>query len=204
MSGIMQAIIGTGKSAVQFRAAVQLVNQTSDANRTLTLNTVSPGDMLVAMTANRQGTAPALLSGYTNIRNADSADSRSLRVQFKIATSTSETISWNGAYGFLASFRFATRIGQVTGVNSTGTLNNPFPLADITGLNTSGVGFILSGYYLANGWSNATGGYSILNGDTDGFAAGKSNNTSSFIFSATADNTPGNLSPNSFTIELLP
>ncbi len=140
----------SAKNPIQYLDSVFL-QFGSDASRSLTLSTgIRVGDMLVAMCGNRTTTAPTLLSGYTNIVAVNSTNSRSIRVQHKFATSTSETISWTGAYGYLMVLSNAYRIGQTNTINGTGTSTTTISLPDLSGLNTSGNGFILAGTFSLN------------------------------------------------------
>lgn len=156
---------GASASPVVFASGVNLANQTSDSSRTLTLNSgFAVGDMLVAMTGNRSLTPPTLLSGYTDIVSLGrtvSGASRSFRVQYKIATSTSETITWTGATGFLIAFKNATRIGQAQtfGENANGST---FKLPDLTNLQVSNRCFILAGSYVTGIYTAVTTPYTLF------------------------------------------
>jgi hypothetical protein len=149
--GLRAALSNSAVSPTPLVGGVFLENQASNSTRTLTYSGHQIGDMLVAHTANRLNTAPTLLSGYTNIvtaiRNTVSfSNPRGLRVQYKIATSTSETISWTGAYGYLLALRGISRIGASNSISNTNNPATTIPLPDLTSLDTTGVGFILAGH----------------------------------------------------------
>jgi len=154
---------------------VRLLNQTTDASRTLTLSPVNIGDMLVVMTANRTASAPTLLSGYTNILISNSNPSiasdnrRSLRLQYKMASSTSETINWTGAYGFIVALRNVTTVGSF---NSLSTTNTGFTvnLPTLAGLTPSSNSYILAGIYTSSGSVSVSSPYTML-GDIAGYVS---------------------------------
>lgn len=153
---------GASRSPITFLTGTSLANQTSDATRTLTLSSgFQVGDMLVAMTGNRTATPPELLSGYTNITSNAVTTPRSTRVQYKFATSTSETITWIGAYGFLIVLKNAYRIG-VTNTIASITSGLTISLPDLTNLQTNGNNYILAGAYTSAGISSASSPYTLL------------------------------------------
>lgn len=151
--------------AITFASGVNLTNQTSNASRTLTLNSgFAVGDMLVAMTGNRNATPPTLLSGYTDIvslGDEEAGVNRSFRVQYKIATSTSETITWTGATGYLIAFKNATNIGQAQTKNNN-TTSGSLSLPDLSGLQTSNRCFILAGSYATGVYTAVTTPYTLF------------------------------------------
>lgn len=187
LSHALRAVQKTSSISTLFVDANALANQTSDASRTLTLSTHNVGDMLVVMTGNRTGTPPTLLSGYTNIASDFSSGTvRSYRVQYKIATTTSETISWTGAYGFIVAVRNATSIG-VTNTYKAAATGGTIPLPDLTSLNVSGSSSILAGSYYSDGVSSTTSPYSVYapSGTSNRFAAFIQGNTNSSLTSKT-------------------
>lgn len=184
---------------VEFLTGVNLANQSSDATRSLTLNSgFSSGDVLVAMTANRTTTAPALLSGYTDIVSVDNVGGRSLRVQYKVATSTSETISWTGAYGYLIALRNFTSVG-VTNTRNGSTFSTSRALPDLTGLTTSDrAGFILAGSFVTGIYQSVTSPYTKLGDFGYFFDKNMYSSLTSKNFTASAS-----LADSSYAIELL-
>ena len=153
---------GASRSPITFLTGTSLANQTSDATRTLTLSSgFQVGDMLVAMTGNRTATPPELLSGYTNITSNAVTTPRSTRVQYKFATSTSETITWIGAYGFLIVLKNAYRIGVTNAIASI-TSGLTISLPGLTNLQTNGNNYILAGAYTSAGISSASSPYTLL------------------------------------------
>lgn len=148
-------------TAIQFIDGVAISNQGSDATQTLTLTQHTTGDLLVAMTGNRSTTSPTLLSGYTNITANSTSNSRAIRVQYRIAPSASETITWTGAYGFLIALRHASRVGQAASRSSTGS-GTSLALPDLTGLDTRGVGYVLAGTYLSDLVTGGTSPYVLV------------------------------------------
>jgi len=180
LADLLRRCVNSGPP-VSLQGGIGLPNQGADAGRTLTLTGISPGQMIVSMTANRINTAPVLLPGYTNILSSNGiriSDYRSLRLQYKISTNTSETISWTGAYGFIVALNNVTRVGKVNTIN---TANSGFTvnLPDLSGLNVSGKGLILAGCYASSNLS-VTSPYTMQSG-TVGYLA---NNTNSSITSA--------------------
>jgi hypothetical protein len=177
-----------------------LVNQVSDAARTLTLlgESLNAGDMLVAMTANRTAVAPALLAGYTSITVFEGS-TRATRVQYKIYTSGSETINWTGAYGYLLALHDATSIGQAqAGSTATGTT---VPLPDLTGLDTTGRGMIIAGSYVV-GYTAVTAPYTFIVSGTTNMVAHLPSNTLSSLTGETI--TQAGTFGSSYAIEFLP
>jgi hypothetical protein len=188
LSHALRAVSKTSSLSTSFVDANALNNQTSDLSRTLTLSTHSVGDMLIVMTGNRTATPPTLLSGYTNIvsdGNTVSGASRSYRVQYKIATTTSETISWTGAYGFIVAVRNATSIG-VTNTNIAGS-GSTLDIADLSGLNTSGSASLLAGTYVSSGMTTTSPPYQLYapSSTSNRFAAIIQNNTNSSVINET-------------------
>lgn len=161
---LASTLLTTARSPINFLSGTSLTNQTSDATRTLTLNTgFISGHMLVAMTANRTTTAPTLLSGYTNILVINSAYSRSIRLQYKFATSTSETVSWTGAYGYLIALENSYRIGS-TNTTDSSAVSNTVPLPDLSGLDISGNSYILAGAFGTSDISSTVSPYTVRGG----------------------------------------
>jgi hypothetical protein len=187
---------------VTFLSGIRIENQDSNDTRTLTLSSgFDVGDLLVAMIANRGiSVTPTTLSGYTSIvaQSAGTGDNeRRFRVQRKIATGTSETITWNGAYGYLIAFRNFTRIGR-TGTNSGTTSGFSQPLPNLTSLDTSSSGFILAGSY-ATGNFTASSPYTQLSG----VGVQIPRNTSASLTSRTLFTTPLSLFVLNYAIEIL-
>lgn len=192
---------GAARNPVAFLSGTSLVSQTSDASRSLTLNTgFQIGDMLVAMTGNRTATPPTLLSNYTNIvsNGVASPSTRSFRVQYKIATSTSETITWTGAYGFLVALKNAYRIGKTNTVALTTAGAATVSLPDLTSLEVSGNSYILAGLYLSSGITSVTSPYTLISD----YAVNIAKNTNSSLTSKTITTSGSNVWL-SFAIEFL-
>lgn len=192
-SNLLMASGGAAGDPVQILNSTFLPNQIADSSRSLTLSSgFSSGNMLVAMTGSRSSTPPALLSGYTNIAvevaNV-STTYRNFRLQYKIANSTSETINWTGAYGYLLALS-ATQLG-VSNSTSLNSANNLHSIPALTGLNTSGVGLILAGTHVVDLYSSATSPYGpILSGSTSLCVGVQQNTTAilqgrSFVLSST-------------------
>lgn len=199
---LFQKLLESGRAPVTVATSTFLTNQTSDASRTLTLSSgFAIGDMMIAMIANRTSPAPALLSGYTNIGSySDYGNNRSLRLQYKIATSTSESITWTGAYGYLIAFKNATRIGQSSvGFTLSGTT---ISLPNLSNLDTTGKGYIIAGSYLVSIYTSVSSPYTLLVSGSTNIAAYVDNNTNSSLTSKTI--TASGSIANSYAIELLP
>ncbi|TGN62337.1 hypothetical protein E4L95_07065 [Paracoccus liaowanqingii] len=156
------------KTPVSFVDGVALPNMTANGVQSLTLNTHQPGDMIVAVTANRELNAPpALLDGYTEAVSGVSLGTsasgwRGFRVQTKVATSASETINWTGAYGFLIALRGARNVGRVCRTLWAAAPTSNWAVPQLYDLDTSGVGFLLSGLLGGEGVTSVTAPYQLL------------------------------------------
>lgn len=173
--------------------------QTSDASRTMTLSSgVAVGDMILAMTANRTTTPPATSAGYTSIVAAtlNTKDGRSINLQYKFATSSSESISWTGAYGSLLCLKNAKTIGEFNTLSGS-NVNTTIGITGLSGTDNSGNGFIMAGNYY-NVWNSVSSTYTIL----PSTCLYIENNTLSNIPSVTAVSA-GNIA-GSFAVEILP
>ncbi|TCP16930.1 hypothetical protein EV674_11569 [Simplicispira metamorpha] len=164
---------------------VNLTNQGADASRTLTITGHSVGDVLIAMTANRTSTPAALLAGYTDIVSLGGG-SRSFRVQYKVATATSESITWTGAYGYLMAVR------GFAGIGASGTLSSAFgstlPLPDLDGLDTGGTSLVVAGGFASSGQTAVDAPYELLsssNNPTGKCVAVVKNNTAASLVGKT-------------------
>lgn len=192
----------TARNPVAFLSGTNLTNQTSDASRSLTLNTgFAAGDMLVAMTGNRTATPPTLLSDYTSIVSDGIASpaTRSFRVQYKFATSTSETITWTGAYGFLVSLRNSYSVGKTNTVALTSAAAGTISLPDLTDLDVSMNSYVLAGMYVSSGRTSVSSPYALISD----YAADISKNTNSSLTSKTMSTTSSTNVWLSFAIEFL-
>jgi hypothetical protein len=180
----LRAAAGAGTPGpVEYVTQTNLESQTSDETRTLTISSgFNVGDVIIAMVGNRTGTAPSLLSGYTGIIDVDGIGStqRSMRLQYKISTSPTESITWTGAYGWMLVLRNFTAIGQSAGLTQT-SFGTSVPLPAISGLDTSGRGYLIATTFLSSLISNATSPFSFLS-PFGGFIA---NNTLSSVSGST-------------------
>lgn len=149
MSGILCAIAGsTKRNNPSLIGVTYLTNQTSDASRSLAAAAHQPGDYIVAVTGNRTSTPPALLSGYTAITTAASSSYlRSLRVQYKVATGTSETITWTGAYGHIYVIRDAITYSQANSISTNEGTTTTVEIPNLSNLTPGG--FVVGGSYIA-------------------------------------------------------
>ena len=163
---------------------VALANQTADAGRSLTLTGIPANSMVVAMIANRTTTAPGLLSGYTDVLAINNARGRSLRVQYRLVTSSSETISWTGAYGCMVALTNAKYVRQSNSVNSA-TSAVTIPLPNLSGLTTNGFNFILAGAYVASSVGAVSSPYTLI----PSLGGRVSNNTGASISSTCSSTT---------------
>ncbi len=205
MSGITQGLIGSyGEQSIWLVTSTALAPKASDASQSLSVSSIAVNDMVVAITANRTGTAPTLLSGYTNILSVNSVaytgNQRSFRLQYKKATSTSESITWTGAYGMLVVLRNANSIGSTNSNNPTGsTLLTTIPLPDLSSLNTSGKGYVLAGTYLCSAFTGTTSPYALIGS----IAASVVKNTSGSLTSKTITTSNAHMAI-TFACEFLP
>lgn len=200
---LFQKLLGasTNRPLIRFLTGVNLANQASDATRTLTLSSgFQIGDMLVAMTGRRNSSPPSQLSGYTDIvsvRETFSGSGRSLRVQYKIARSTSETITWNGAYGYLLAFRNARAVGQAATFSSSASVTT-ISLPTLTGLRAQGREFVLAGSYVTSDYTSATTPYRLLSV----YGAQIPNNTNSSVTGASIVSSTSQIAM-SYAVELI-
>lgn len=155
-----------------------LTNQTSDASRTLTLSGITVGSLIIVMIANRSalGTPPDLTSGtgYTSeLAFGSSGADRGIRVLSKIATSTSDSVSWIGSYGFIVEIKNATAVSAKVPQSSSTIVGGQYTPA-ITPNYSDGTSFILGSNYTSSGGTGVTspyGGYTTsfvyLEGNTN-------------------------------------
>lgn len=211
MAVLHQSILAANPNDLLIIDAINLANQASDASRTLSISSHQVGDMILVMTGNRLATAPALLSGYTNILNINSVSGtpRSLRLQYKIATATTESATWTGSYGYICAIRNATLTGQTNSINTNSTIfnTNTYSLPDISNLNSSGSKIVISGTYsLASGVFNSVSSpyvvYNSSNLSQPCFVYANKNNQTS-LTSKTAVNGAVSFTNVLYTIEIL-
>jgi len=185
--------------AVELSSSTFQPPQTSDASRTMTLSSgVQVGDMILAMTANRSSTPPVTSAGYTSIVAAtlNTGAGRSINLQYKFATSSSESISWTGAYGSLLCLKNAKTIGKFR-TESGGTVSSTVDITHLNSTDNSGNGFIMAGNYY-NEWETVSSTYTILP------------STCLYIENNTLSNVPGVIAEaagavaGSFAVEILP
>jgi hypothetical protein len=156
-------------TSVEYVTQANISSQSSDASRTLTINSgFNVGDVIIAMTGNLTSTPPSVASGYTDIISRggswllfNTVYRRSIRLQYKIATSTTESISWIGAYGWMVILRNFTGIGQSASFYQ-GALSSTPPTPSISGLDTSGRGYLITTTYLSNGITGVDSPYSLI------------------------------------------
>lgn len=173
----------------------------TDTTRTLTLSGLNPGDMVVAVTGNRISSVPPLPSGWSNITGDTTSVSgadRSLRVQYRFATSTSQSITALCSNIAMIGLRNASTIGQYN-TYSDGNIVTSLRIPSLAGLDTSGVGFLYAGSYVTTYYTSVTSPWSLLSN------AGVyvSDNTSSSIFNDFVDFST-NVASLSFALEILP
>lgn len=200
-----------GKSAQP--KAVSLIGQSSNATRTLTLSGISVGDMLFAATSSLTSTS-GLLTGYTSILlQRNTTFNRSMRCQYKIATSTSETITWTGSSGCLVAIPGMSTTGQARGRFYQTATSVSLVSSTFSGWNTSGTSFLIGGVFINGDIASVSSPFSILSstsysGSNANYSVAIPGNTkSSFGTSDTVITRANGLSfPSGFTylIELLP
>ncbi|MBV0891527.1 hypothetical protein KTN05_06610 [Paracoccus sp. Z118] len=198
---------------VSFVDGVAIANQTANGSRTLSLTTHQPGDLLVAMIANRESTTPPdLLAGYSDVVSAAEGATasaplsgyRGYRMQVKVATSSSETISWTGAYGFLIALRGANYIGRVGQSVWRGVVGAWLAPA-LYDLDISGMGFLLSGTIGSDVLGTVNAPYQVLAPASTSyrFAAFRAQNTSERMIDLHMV-PPANWNANFWSVEFLP
>lgn len=207
---LQMIMLGTGKNQpVSFVTSTELQFQSADASRTLTVTGIETGDFLFSMTANRASTAPTLSSGYTNITTSDgvySSGYRSLRLQYKIASSTSDSITWTGAYGMLVVCRNVSGVGQYTTYSEALSESTSHLIPGMSGLVNNGTSMLLGGSYISgNYYTSVTSPWVLKN---NSFAILTENTLSSYTGNiATGSGTyfmdfSGSLVKNYWAIEL--
>lgn len=116
----------------------------ANATRSLTLSGINVGDMLFAAT--RVSGFPGVLQGYTSIAaQFQSAFNIGERYQFKIATSTSETITWSGQGGCLVAIPGMTQIGQQSSRFFQQAQTVSLLSTTRSNFNTTGTSFLIGG-----------------------------------------------------------
>lgn len=176
---IQQTFVGSTTKPL-FIGGASIANQTSDASRSITLTSHQAGDMLIAMTGNRTTTAPALLTDFTDILSVNnSSTARSIRLQYRIAQSSSETISWTGAYGFIIAIRNASAIKQSNSFNSGSGTTLTIPT--LNDLDASGKSYILAGSYLTGTYTGVSSPFTLLSDGTRNVGAFIENNSNSSL-----------------------
>ena len=157
---------GAQTAPVEYVTQANISSQTSDASRTLTISSgFNVGDVIIAMTGNLTSTPPSVVSGYTDIISANgtwsTTSARSMRLQYKIATSTTESISWIGAYGWMVILRNFTGIGQSASLYENAISFTP-PTPSISGLDTSGRGYLITTRHFSDGVIGVDSPYSLI------------------------------------------
>ena len=173
----------SGDSPVEYVTTSATGNVTSSSNRTLTLTGLSAGDVVIGMISNRSSSAPATSSGYISITTNTAGffgNYRSIRLQYKVVTGSSETMSWLGYGGLAVAYRNFTGIGQVGNYSSTFPTSS-VPTPAMSSLDTSGRGLVFVVTY-AIGVINSISSPYTVRFNTWGAAA---NNTLSSISSKT-------------------
>jgi len=123
-------------------------NAAADASLTLAAPAHIPGDYLIAITGNRTATPPAVVSGFTDLGGqaaSIASGTRSLRVQYLVATSTALTISYVGSYAHIWVIRGARKLGAFN-MYRADTASGVIPIPDLTGLARSESTIIASTY----------------------------------------------------------
>lgn len=146
-----QLLLGKANTnAVEFVTFASFDFTGSDGSRSLTINGIQSGDLIIAGTGNRTTTPPTLLSGFTSIRDNSVTDpvDRSVRIQWRTATSTSLTINWTGSYGGLWAFRNASSIGSSNTLAIDGSTTTTVSLPNLSGLQSTGTSAILAGPFV--------------------------------------------------------
>ena len=160
---------GAQTTPVEYVTQANISNQSSDASRTLTISSgFNVGDVIIAMTGNRTSTPPSVASGYTDIVSTYGTWSiypasyrRSMRLQYKIATNTTESISWIGSFGWMVILRNFTGIGQSTSLYQNAISSTP-PTPSISGLDASGRGYLITTTYLSSDIVGVDSPYSLI------------------------------------------
>ena len=192
---------------VQFLSVQGMTYVSSDAARSITLNTgFQAGDFLLAVTSTRTSTPAALLSGYTNILTTGTVAGRGVRVQYKIATTTSETINFTGATGYIMAFRNVKSIGQ-TNILNTANFQTTHAIPDLTGLDDRGTSYIWYANYLSlisgvgTTITTVSSPYQVFT-TSGSLSAYVENNTSSSLTGKTVSYSASNTYEATFAIEL--
>lgn len=198
---MMGAASSSENLAVKFVTHEKTTNVTSSASRSLTLTGLSAGDVVIGMISNRSASAPATSSGYTSITTNTGNFStiyRSMRLQYKVATGSSETMSWTGYNGLAVAYRNFTGIGQVENYSNQLTVSSSLPTPAMSSLDTSGRGLVFVVTYAMSSTNSISSPYTTQY-NTWGTVA---NNTFSSISSKTMTMS-GNVIQISTAIEIL-
>lgn len=119
---------------------------------TLASVTHEPGDFIIFINGNYKGAftggPPLLTSGYTNILTSSSSY-RSVRLQYKVASTSGTTSVAVADYGTLIVVRGAVSIGE-KGVIWSNSIGNPVLIPSLSGLNTTNSLVIASNWFPGN------------------------------------------------------
>lgn len=179
---------------------------------TLTSVAHEPDDYIIFINGSNGGTvsiaAPPLASGYTDIVSTPAL--RSLRVQYKIATTSgTETVTCDD-YGLLIVVRYAEGIGQ-SGTVAQVAPTTVHPLPSLSGLNTFN-SLVLAGSYwpgtsTANDFSAVTAPFtlktSLANNSNTPFSYAAIENNSDVSYSGKTLTSDINLRPVTWAVEIL-
>lgn len=193
-------------SHVYMNGGVSIPTSANDV-KNLTTNTHNTGDMLIAMTFTTGGyvTLPGF-TAFTTGRTKFGTTylNQYCTLQYKIADSSSESVSFTGYGGYLLSFANATAIGtqgfyQAYNDRVGGVV---IPIPAMSGLNTGGDAMIVACDCYAFGITAADAPYSIDTGYVD-CVVNVEKNTEVAISGKTFTRSSSG-TPISFSFELLP
>lgn len=125
-------------------AAIVFVDSATAAGNTVTVPTVQVGDFMVCSTQRANNTPISLISGWTDWPGTPTSNTTggSMRVAYRVATSTSETCgSWTSSTRTnLLIFRNVTGPGAIAWTTPTAVNPITFPALTLTTLNGSSWG----------------------------------------------------------------
>ena len=186
---------------VSFVSESSLV-EASDATRSLTVSGLTPGDMVIAVTANRTTTPPLTPSGWSSVLTGSTTTaggSRSFRIQSAfVASGSTKSIIAVCSYIAMIAVRNASSIG-VKSTFSDGSIVSTLTIPNLAGLDISGKSFLYAGTYVPTFYSSVTSPWSLLS-NAGAYITG---NTSSSVVSDTFTLSTS-VAALSFAIEILP
>lgn len=198
--GIQQLLFGGGKGPIQFVKGVA-GSTLSGGVTTVSITGINPGDFIVALGTTQRNTEPTYTAGWTRITGqTDASYTRSYTIVYKIATSSSESVSFTGSGSSTLVYSQAIVFKNVSGPGAssnftTSGLVTSFNVAALTLNNNSGSSVVIAAN-ITPASTTSISGMTLATGNI-GYKLGATS------FAATAGVANGNVVNRSSTIELL-